>query len=91
MEIEIPPEARAKYLERREKDLEGCQTAIANLDFPFIERVGHQIKGNASTFGYAPLASIGEQMEAQALEKNTTSLKQSIEAFAAYLKQIKNV
>ncbi|RZA09706.1 MAG: Hpt domain-containing protein [Proteobacteria bacterium] len=66
----IPEEMRKKYLERRRRDIEELSTASEAADTgPFI-RVGHQLKGNALTFGYQELADVGARMEEAALAEN---------------------
>ena len=59
----IPDEMRKKYLERRKRDYEELARASEASDpAPFV-RVGHQLKGNAITFGYQELADVGQRME----------------------------
>ena len=86
MSIEIPPEARAKYLERRQKDLTDCRQAIQNSDFEIPMRVGHQLKGNAQTFGFDPLTSIGIRLEEGGKHKNLAEIKSAVSDFEVYLK-----
>jgi HPt (histidine-containing phosphotransfer) domain-containing protein len=87
--IDIPLDARIKYVERRKQDLADCKTAITKLDFKCLERVGHQIKGNASTFGFEDLAKIAVEMENYALKKDVEKLKLNLNRFEAYIKSIK--
>lgn len=88
MDIDIPAEAIAKYLERRHKDLEGCRAALQSGDLFFIERVGHQIKGNALTFGFEDLAPIGIAMELLAKQKDLVNLRPVIDQFESFLKTV---
>lgn len=83
--IDIPLDARIKYVERRKQDLADCREAITKLDFKCLERVGHQIKGNATTFGFDELSSIAIDMESQALKKDVEQLKSTLNKFETYL------
>lgn len=85
-EMDIPPEARAKYLQRREKDLSDCQAALLSHDFEVFMRIGHQLKGNATTFGFDPLSEIGIRMEEAAKQKNLPEIQKAIMDFQSYLK-----
>ncbi len=86
--IDIPLDARLKYVERRKQDLVDCRTAVSKLDFKILERVGHQIKGNAATFGFDELAKIAIEMENLALKKDVDQLKSNLNRFETYLKKI---
>lgn len=85
-EITIPVEAKIKYLERRKKDVELCQLAITNQDYKYLEKIGHDLKGNAITFGFAPLSPLGESLETSAHNKDVESLKSIVKSYSEYLK-----
>ncbi len=87
--IDIPLDARIKYVERRKQDLVDCHAAILKLDFKILERVGHQIKGNATTFGFDELSTIAIEIENQALKKDLDKLKTTLGRFESYLKNLK--
>jgi len=59
----IPEEMRKKYLERRQRDINALIDAHGHGDFEIFVKVGHQLKGNAATFGYDELAVLGRRME----------------------------
>lgn len=83
--MDIPEDVRLKYLERRKTDFETCQKAIAENDFEVLARVGHQIKGNAATFGFDDLSAIAIQMEEGALKKDTQKLSSVMKDFSDFL------
>ncbi len=60
----IPEEARLKYIERRKKDIESLRAALSQRTFDEFKRVGHQLKGNAASFGYMELEKVAIQLEA---------------------------
>lgn len=59
----IPEEMRRKYLERRERDYKILVETLAAGDYSEFIKQGHQLKGNAATFGYDELAEVGKRME----------------------------
>lgn len=81
--MQVPTEARQKYLERRKQDVVASKEAISKLDYNFLERLGHQIKGNAITFGFDELTSIAVDIEQAAKAKNIEQLKDLVEKFEA--------
>jgi HPt (histidine-containing phosphotransfer) domain-containing protein len=86
-DVEIPEEARIKYIERRKVDLENCKKALQQQDFDTLARVGHQVKGNAATFGYDQLSTIAIDLEAFALKKDTKGLDSVLARFTKFLSQ----
>lgn len=83
--FEISLEAKQKYLVRRKDDLVKCKEAFSNQDTTHIERVGHQIKGNASTFGFEDLATIGTELEVAAKSKNWQKIESLIHQFESWI------
>jgi HPt (histidine-containing phosphotransfer) domain-containing protein len=86
MDMDLPPDARAKYLSRREKDLSDCRLALQNADYEVPIRIGHQLKGNATTFGFEPLAEIGHRLETAGKLKNPAQIEAALADFTTYLK-----
>lgn len=71
----IPEEMRKKYLERRRRDVDELIAAAQSADpAPFV-KVGHQLKGNAITFGYKDLADLGIRMEEAGQQENWDEAK----------------
>lgn len=85
MSVDIPKEARQKYIERRRADLENCNKALQQRDFDFLSRVAHQIKGNASTFGYDDLSGIAIRLEEFAHSKDTENIAKALAQFSQFL------
>ena len=86
--IEVPEEMRLKYIERRRNDVTECLHALENGDFAPLARVGHQLKGNASTFGYDELVDIAASMEEAALKEDRESSKAWLQQFTAYVEKM---
>jgi HPt (histidine-containing phosphotransfer) domain-containing protein len=87
---EIPIELQKKYIERRWTDLKNCQDAFVKSDFLFLINLGHQLKGNAATYGHEKLGFIAEQIELFSKENNKIELQKWINQFSEYMQQIKN-
>ena len=81
--MQVPVEARQKYLERRKQDIIASKEALAKQDYHFLERLGHQIKGNAITFGFDEFTNIAVAMEQAAKAKNITQLQELVNQFEA--------
>lgn len=59
----IPDEMRRVYIQRRRGDLTKLTEAAARNEAEVFHRIGHQIKGNAATYGYPDLEAIGIRLE----------------------------
>lgn len=68
--MRIPIELKLKYLYRRIQDLNGLKFSLEKNDFSVAMRVGHQIKGNAPTFGVPSISLIGFEMEMAAKNRD---------------------
>jgi HPt (histidine-containing phosphotransfer) domain-containing protein len=66
--MELPREMRLAYLERRKADLDKLDEACQKSELHFLERMGHQLKGNALPFGFNELNTLGTQLEIVARE-----------------------
>ena len=58
------------YLEKRQQEFIQVAQWLKENDFEKIERVGHQLKGNASLFGLSMVESLGAQLEKAAQTKD---------------------
>lgn len=84
-DIDIPPDVRLKYLERRQTDYENCQKAISEKNFEALKHIGHQIKGNAVTFGYDDLGEIAIDLEQSAIQQDMEKLNAIMARFSDFL------
>lgn len=84
-EITIPEEARQRYLERRKKDIENLRTALSSKTFDEFKRIGHQLKGNAASFGYGDLEKLAVQMEAAGERRDLHEAGRQLELFQQWL------
>ncbi len=79
--FEIPDSLRQKYLQRRQQDVKDCFQKLHQSDWFYFTHLGHQLKGNAASYGYEDLAQIAERMEALAKEKDGTKLFDTLNEF----------
>jgi len=85
--MKIPDEMRKKYTERRARDAEELARALEAGDFTVLEKVGHQLRGNAATFGYEPLAEIGRKMEMAAEKHCSQEAEECLFALKAWVQE----
>lgn len=84
--IDIPDEMKAKYIERRKQDYTTCVEALDKNDFETFLRIGHQLKGNAASFGFDDLGIIAAELEKAAKAQDLTQIKNQLGKFENFLK-----
>lgn len=83
--MEVPAEIHARYIERRKKDLELCLKSLRTKNFNELEKVGHQLKGNGETFGYAELSVIGRHLEDAAHQRDMLELEIALKDLSSWV------
>lgn len=81
----IPDEMRKKYLERRQRDAKILEESRLSGDFSEFVKLGHQLKGNAATFGYDELAEIGKRMEEAGENNDPAAADTSLDEFKKWI------
>ena len=84
--MELSNEIIQKYLERRKQDLDNCLSFLARRDFHELEKIGHQLKGNGTTFGYPELSVIGKNLEQAAQAHDLTKLRAMVGSLFQWVK-----
>jgi len=84
-ELIIPEEARLKYIERRKKDVESLRSALAQKTFDEFKRIGHQLKGNAASFGYVDLEKVAIQLEVAGDKQDALEASRQLGLFEQWL------
>ena len=78
------------YLDREKINLTlqqaNCLTALDKNDFETFLRIGHQLKGNAASFGFEDLGLIALELENAAKESDINKIKTSLTKFESFLK-----
>ncbi len=84
-DIIIPDEARIRYLERRKKDVESLRAAVNSRSLEEFKRIGHQLKGNAASFGYSELEKVAVQLEVAGEHEDVLEATKQLENFERWL------
>ncbi|MGE3974716.1 MAG: Hpt domain-containing protein [Bdellovibrionales bacterium] len=84
-EVFIPKEARLQYLERRKKDLVTLRENLNEKKDDEFKRIGHQLKGNASTFGFLDLEKIAINLEKVGESKNWAEAETQLKLFENWI------
>jgi HPt (histidine-containing phosphotransfer) domain-containing protein len=77
--MEIPKASQLKYIQRRLDELDFLKTSLSEGNFEPAIRIGHQLKGNAVTFGFAEFQKIGEELEFAAINKDLSESLNQLE------------
>lgn len=83
--MSVPDEMLIRYFERRKRDLAECIEHLKNGDFRFLEKVGHQMKGNGVTFGFPELSTIGGELEVAAQTGDHQVIKRAMTKFSHWV------
>ena len=76
------------YVERRAEDVELLDDALVRDDFEAVARIGHNLRGNGVSFGFPELRALGERIEAAALTRDSSALRELVARFHAYVRRI---
>lgn len=68
--MQVPVELKRRYLDCRMADLQKMVRCLEEDDFGPALRLGHQVKGNASTFEFPQMAPLGFEIERAARVQN---------------------
>jgi HPt (histidine-containing phosphotransfer) domain-containing protein len=88
--MRIPEPLRRKYIERRARDADELASALERGDFEVLSRLGHQLKGNAATYGYETLSVLGHKMDHAAQTQSLAEGKECLYALRAWLQEQTN-
>jgi HPt (histidine-containing phosphotransfer) domain-containing protein len=86
-DVNIPKEVRQRYIERRQKDIESLRSALRTQALEEFERIGHQLKGNASSFGYSDLEKVAIQMELAGENKDVAEASRQLSLFEKWFEK----
>ncbi len=84
----VPHEMKVVYIQRRKTDFVELNKAIENGDFSFLEKIGHQVKGNAQSFGFDELSPVGIALEKAAKSKDLAQAKTIVKRFGEIVHSI---
>jgi CheY-like chemotaxis protein len=90
----LPPEIRELvpgYLQARREEVPVLQEALARGDFETVRRLGHNLKGTGSGYGYPELTALGSRLQEAAAEADLGRLRESLAGLEAFLRRAKAV
>ena len=82
---DLPRELVSQFLASCRQDLARLQTALAAKDYNQARRLGHQLKGNGSPYGFADITLLGSAIEQAAAAGGATELARQIQLLETYL------
>lgn len=88
--MQVPVELKIKYLKRRIQDIEDLRSSLELDDFSIAMKLGHQVKGNAVTFEFPQMASIGLEIESAAKRKDKERVKILAEKMEDVIRTVKH-
>lgn len=74
-----------QYLSQRRQEMFRVKSAIDSGDFETITCIGHNVSGNAGTFGFSQLGVYAKAMENAAKERDLGKAKQYADLMSEYL------
>lgn len=78
----------AKYLERREADLEKLRSALSQNDYSRIERTGHNLFGSGAAYGLAPISELGADLEQAAKDRDSARIATVVDSLEAFVRRV---
>ena len=76
------------FLQRRAGDVQKIRDALAQNDFDVVTTVGHNLRGNGTSYGFPMLSSIGETIEKAAVARDAAAIARAIDSLNAELARI---
>ncbi len=76
------------FLRRRAEDVERIRAAIAAADFDAVATIGHNLRGNGSSYGFPELSAIGEAIEKGALDGDAVVVERELASLVQALARI---
>ena len=83
----ISDSLQKKYTESRARDAEKLALSLEQGQFEVLSRVGHQLRGNAVTFGHEDLAELGRKMERAAEARSLSDGEDCLYALKAWVQE----
>jgi len=74
-----------RFIAHRAEDVATIRLALERGDYALIARLGHNMRGNGRSYGFADIATIGERMEAAALARDTGGVREQAAALEDWI------
>ena len=85
---DLPRELVAQFLDSCREDLSRLHVALAASDYDRARRLGHQMKGTGSPYGFGEVTVIGSAIEQAGTACSTAELASQIQLLEAYLQRV---
>jgi len=85
---DLPRELVSQFLASSREDLARLQAALAAKDYDQARRLGHQLKGNGSPYGFADITLLGSAIEQAAAAGGAIELASQIQLLETYLSRV---
>ena len=82
---DLPRELVTQFLASCREDLSRLHTALAASDYDRARRLGHQMKGNGSPYGFPDVTLLGSAIEQASACGSAIELASQIQLLEAYL------
>jgi CheY-like chemotaxis protein len=76
------------FLQNRRQDVLTMRSALARGDFETVQRLGHDMKGAGSSFGFQAITNIGAALEQAAAKADTDASRQRVDELSTYLDRV---
>ena len=63
------------FMQHREEELKELDSLIAQQDYNAIANIGHRLAGNAGSYGFYEMGTMGAALEREAKAHNLTQIK----------------
>ena len=80
-----------EFIENRRRELQALRAALAAGRYDQLGELGHRMRGIGTSYGFARVSSLGEEIEDQARSADREGLAARIAEYAEYLERVKVV
>ena len=84
----VPKELRRRYISRRSEDVDTLSRALKDKNYLEFNRIGHQLKGNARSYGYEELSALGQDIEAAGKCADGKKAEKAVLSLSAWIKRV---
>jgi HPt (histidine-containing phosphotransfer) domain-containing protein len=85
--MEVPIELMKRYLDRRIQELDRLKMSVSKDDYSGALKLGHMVKGNATTFNLPLVAPYGQAIESAAKMRDKDLLQSLFRKMEAIVKE----
>lgn len=78
----------ARYLKRRQRDVELLNEALADSDFQTIENMGHKLSGSGSAYGLDTVSTLGRDIEEAARRNDAERIRRLLDDYSVFVTSV---